>query len=113
MQGSSDKKISKVRVLGEERLVQVRAADLPRGYPLEAVFPVVARPAQNAAERLQPGAKIRLATVVFEAHQGRRGQLQAAGLDDDIANVPARSRHGVQVDQPQSRQFLAIGRYVV
>src|SRR5712691_4592961 len=102
-----------MRVLRQQGTVQVGAEDVARGHPLEAVFAVVARAPQNPAERPEAGAKIGLAAVVFEAHQGRRGQPQVAGLDHDVADVAARSRYGVQVDQPQSRQFLAVGGHVV
>ena len=51
--------------------------------------------------------------MVLEANQRRGFKSQAAGLDDDVADVAAGPRHRMQVDQPQPGQLFALGGHVV
>ena len=85
-----------------------RKRRVPWQFPTRSV-----RAPEDAAERLQPGAEVGFAAMVLEADQGWRVEAQAAGLDHDVADVAACSGDGVQVDQPQAGQFLAVRGHVV
>jgi hypothetical protein len=47
-----DQQIREVRILGQQRSVQVGSKDIPACHPFVAVLAIVSRPPQHPAERL-------------------------------------------------------------
>src|SRR6202035_5221088 len=82
-------------------------------YPLGAIFPIVAGPAQHPAEGLQAGPEVGFAAVVLEADELRRAEAQAAGFDHNVSDIPPGSGHGMEVDETEARKLFAVGGHVV
>src|SRR5437762_5143510 len=102
-----------MRVLGEQRAVQIGAEYVAGGHALGRILAIVARASDHLSEGPQSGSEVGLPAVVLETHQGGGLQAQVAGLDHDVANVSPSTWHRVQVGQRQARQLLAVSRYVV
>ena len=105
--------VRKVRVLGQQRAVQVGAEDVARGHAFGAILPVVAGAGHDAAQRRQLRAEKRASAVVLEADQGARLQAQPADVHDHVADAAPGTGLGVQVEQPEAGEPLALGRLVV
>src|SRR5216683_3932028 len=112
-EGSPDQVIREVRVLGQQRAVQVR----PQDSTLQATFGVVLAVVAEAHAHVPQGFGLRpeerTAAVVLETDQGRGRDVGEIGVDDDIADESALASLGADVDQADAGESLAVAGLVV
>jgi len=111
--GALDQEVGEMWVLGEQRAVQIRSEDVARDDTLGSILPIVAGAVQDSPQWLQSLTQVGFATVILKADKRRRFEAEALGLDHDVADVPMRAGDGVEIDEAQPRQLLAVGCDVV
>src|SRR5229473_5013352 len=113
LEGSPDQVVGEVRVLGQERTVQVG----PQDSTLQAAFGVVLTVVAEAHAHVPQGFGLRpeerAAAVVLETDEGRGRDVGQVGVDDDIADESALACVGADVDQADAGESLALAGLVV
>src|SRR6266853_420504 len=98
-EGSPDQVIREVRVLGQQRAVQVRSQDSTLQAAFGVVLTVVAEACAQAPSGFGGRPKDRAAAVVLETDECRGRADGEMGVDDYIADESALAGLGADVDQ--------------
>ncbi|OLB99684.1 MAG: hypothetical protein AUI15_08455 [Actinobacteria bacterium 13_2_20CM_2_66_6] len=112
-EGAPDQVVRQVRVLRQQRAMQVRADNAALDAPFGAVAAVVARSDSNSAKRPRASSQKSASAVVFESDQGRRFEIFERGVHDHVADESFLACLGAHVDEPDAGKSLAFCCLVV
>src|SRR5260370_40887939 len=109
LERAPDRVVGELRVLRQQRTVEVRAED----GSLEAAFgltlAVVAEAHPHAAQRPSFRPQVRAPAVILEADQGLWVEVGQVGVDYHVADESALAGLGAHVDEADAGEPLAVG----
>src|SRR6266513_826939 len=85
-EGAPDQVVRQVRVLRQQRAMQVRADNAALDTPFEPVATVVARSDANSAKRPRAGSEKSASAVVLESDERRRVEVFERRVHDHVAD---------------------------
>src|SRR5260370_11183179 len=113
LERAPDQVVGELRVLGQQRTVEVRAEDGPLEAAFGVILAVVAEAHAHAAERPSFRPQVRTPAVILEADQGLWVETGQVGVDDHVADESALAGFGAHVDEADAGEPLAVGGLVV
>src|SRR5712692_8238427 len=113
LERAPDQVVGEMRVLGQQRTVEVRAEDGSLEAAFGVILAVVAEAHAHVAERPGFRAKVRAAAVILKADQGLWVEVGQVGVDDHVADEPAFAGLGAHVDEADAGEPVAVGGLVV
>src|SRR5712692_1456582 len=113
LERTPDQVVGEMRVLGQQRTVEVRAEDGSLQAAFGVILTVVAEAHAHAAERPGFRPQVRATAVILEADEGLWVEVGHVGVDDHIADESALAGLGANVDEADAGEALAVGGLVV
>src|SRR5216684_2343212 len=113
LERTPDQVVGEMRVLGQQRTVEVRAEDGSLQAAFGVILTVVAEAHAHVAERPGFRPQVRATAVILEADEGLWVEVGHVGVDDHIANESALAGLGANVDEADAGEALAVGGQVV
>src|SRR6266851_188333 len=113
LERTPDQVVGEMRVLGQQRTVEVRAEDGSLQAAFGVILAVVAEAHAHAAKRPGFRPQVRATAVILEADEGLWVKVGHVGVDDHIANESALAGLGANVDEADAGEALAVSGQVV
>src|SRR6266851_5700849 len=113
LERAPDQVVGEMRVLGQQRTVEVRAEDGSLQAAFGVILAVVAAAHAHAAERPGFRPQVRATAVILEADEGLWVKVGHVGVDNHVADESALAGLGANVDEADAGEALAVGGQVV